>query len=64
MKKVIAIFTILMGSMMSGTWAFLLLFNRFPQVRALPLETGYLLVEEFLTAAALIVAGYSVLTHR
>ncbi len=64
MKKAAAIFSILMGLMMFGTWAFLLLFNQFPQVRTLPLETGYLLVAEFLTAAALVVAGCGVLVHR
>ena len=63
MNKAAAIFSILMGLMMSGTWAFLLLFNRFPAVRTVPLETGYLLVAEFLTAAELVVAGYGVLVH-
>lgn len=63
MNKAAAIFSILMGLMMFGTWAFLLLFNRFPAVRTVPLETGYLLVAEFLTAAALILAGYGVLVH-
>lgn len=63
MNKAAAIFSILMGLMMSGTWAFLLLFNRFPAVRTVPLETGYLLVAEFLTAAELVLAGYGVLVH-
>ena len=53
-----------MGVMMFGTWAFLLLFNQFPEIRTRPLETGYLLVAEGLTAAALIIAGYGVLTRR
>ena len=64
MKKAAAIFSILMGVMMFGTWAFLFLFNQFPEIRTLPLESGYLLVAEFLTAAALIIAGYGVLTRR
>jgi hypothetical protein len=63
MNKAVAIFSILMGLMMFGTWAFLLLFNQFPEVRTVPLETGYLLVAEFLTSAALILAGYGVLVH-
>lgn len=64
MKKAAAIFSILMGVMMFGTWAFLLLSNQFPEIRTLPIESGYLLVAEFLTAAALIIAGYGVLTRR
>jgi hypothetical protein len=64
MKKGAAIFSIAMGLMMLGTWAFLLLTDRFPQVRTLPLQTGYLLTAEFLTAATLIAAGYGVFTGR
>ena len=40
------------------------MFKQFPEIRTLPLESGYLLVAEFLTAAALISAGYGILTHR
>lgn len=64
MKKAAAYFSIAMGLMMLGTWAFLLLTDQFPQVRTLPLETGYLLTAEFLTAAALILGGYGVLAGR
>ncbi len=61
MRRAAAIFSIAMGLMMFGTWAFLLLADQFPQVRTLPLETGYLLTAEFLTAAALVTAGIGVL---
>ena len=64
MKKGAALYSIAMGLMMLGTWAFLLLTDQFPQVRTLPLETGYLLTAEFLTSAALIAAGYGLLSHR
>jgi hypothetical protein len=64
MKKVAAVFSILMGLMMLGTWSFLFLSDQFPQVRTLPIETGYLLAAEFLTAAALIIAGYGILSGR
>lgn len=64
MKKGAAIFSILMGLAMFGTWSFLFLFAGFPQVQTHPLETGYLLAAEFLTAAALVAAGYGVLSHR
>jgi hypothetical protein len=64
MKKGAAIFSILMGLAMFGTWSFLFLFAGFPQARTQPLETGYLLTAESLTAAALVAAGYGVLSHR
>ena len=64
MKKAAAIFCILMGLMMFGTWTFLFLSSGYPQARTLPVETGYLLVAEFLTAAALVTAGYGILSHR
>ncbi len=64
MKKEAAIFSILTGVAMLGTWSFLFLSNNYPQASESPLETGYLLVAEFLTSAALIAAGFGVLTHR
>jgi hypothetical protein len=63
-KKTAAIFSISMGLMMLGTWAFLFLTDRYPEARTLPLETGYLLVAETLTAGALIAAGYGILSSR
>ncbi len=64
MKKAAAIFGIAMGIMLLGTWAFLLLTDQFPEIRTLPLQTGYLLTAEFLTGAALIAGGYGILTGR
>lgn len=63
MTKAAAIFSILMGVMMLGTWFYLFLSNQFPQARTLPIQTGYLLVAEFLTSVALIVAGYGILSQ-
>ncbi len=64
MRKAAAIFSILMGLSMVGTWTYMLLFKEFPEIRTLPLQAGYLLVAEGLTAAALIVSGYGVLSGR
>ncbi len=64
MKRVAAVFTILMGLMMLGSWSYLFLSNNYPAASTYPLETGYLLVAEFLTSAALIAAGYGMLTNR
>jgi hypothetical protein len=50
--------------MMLGTWGFLFLTDQYPQARSLPLETGYLLAAEGLTAAALVAGGYGLLSSR
>lgn len=54
----------LMGLMMFGTWIFLFVFTGYPAVKTVPVETGYLLVAEFLTAAALVAAGYGILSQQ
>ncbi len=64
MRKTAAIFSILMGLTMFGTWTFLLTTRQFPGIQTVPLESGYLLVAEFLTSAALVVAGFGVLANR
>lgn len=50
--------------MMLGTWSYLFLFGQFPEAHTVPVETGYLLAAEFLTSAALISAGYGILSGR
>jgi hypothetical protein len=64
MKSGSAIFAIAMGLMMLGTWVFLFLTDQYPQAASLPIETGYLLVAEGLTAAALVAGGYGLLSRR
>lgn len=64
MRKATAIFSILMGLAMSGTWGYLLLFDQFPGIRTAPLESRYLVAAEFLTAFALVVSGSGVLLRR
>lgn len=64
MKKAAAIFAIAMGVMMLGTWVFLLLTGQFPEIKTMPLQAGYLLTAESLTAVALIAAGWGVLAGR
>lgn len=64
MKKGAAIFSILMGAAMFGTWIFLFLFPGYPAAKTVPIETGYLLTAEFLTATVLVTGGYGILSHR
>ncbi len=64
MKKGTAVFSILMGAMLLGTWGYLFLSNNYPAAATSPLETGYLLVAEFLTGAGLVAGGIGMLTNR
>ena len=62
MKKIIAYFSILMGTSLIATWVVLFLKGSMPDDTALKLAS--LLTAEFLTGLSLIVAGYGVLTRR
>jgi hypothetical protein len=63
MKKTVAIFSILMGTALIGTWLVLFVLGNVPELASSSLQTGLLLVAEFLTGASLIVGG-SVLLVR
>ena len=57
MKKSVAIFSILMGAALIGTWLVLFLLGDVPALASRPLQSGLLLVVEFLTGVSLIVGG-------
>jgi hypothetical protein len=63
MRKIEAIFSILMGAALVGTWIVLFLLGNVPELATSPLETGLLLVAEFLTGLSLIVGGIGLLTR-
>ena len=63
MKKTVAIFSILMGAALIGTWLVLFVLGNVPELATSPLQTGLLLVAEFLTGASLIVAGSGLLAR-
>ena len=64
MKRTIAIFSILMGTALIGTWLVLFVLGNAPELATSPLESGLLLVAEFLTGASLIVGGSGLLARR
>ncbi len=64
MKKGAAIFSILMGVALLGTWGYLFFSNNYPEATTYPLETGYLLVAELLTGAGLIAGGVGILSSQ
>ena len=63
MKKIVAIFSILMGTALIGTWVVLFVLGNVPELASHPLETGLLLVAEFLTGVSLIVGGSGLLVR-
>jgi hypothetical protein len=64
MLKVTAIYSILMGILLIGTWLVLFALGQVPELWTQPLDTGFLLLAEFLTGIGLIVGGYGVLAVR
>jgi hypothetical protein len=63
MKKTVAIFSILMGTALIGTWLILFLLGEAPELATSPMETGLLLVAESLTGASLIIGGSGLLAR-
>lgn len=63
MRKIEGIFSILMGAALLGTWIVLFLQGNVPELMTSPLETGLLLLAEFLTGLSLIVGGIGLLAR-
>ena len=63
MQKIEALFSILMGVALLGTWLVLFLLGKVPELATSPLETGLLLVAELLTGLSLIVGGSGLLAR-
>jgi len=63
MKKTVAIFSILMGTALIGTWLVLSVLGNVPALASRPLQSGLLLVVEFLTGVSLIVGGSGLLVR-
>ena len=63
MRKIEAVFSILMGAAFLGTWLVLFLLGKVPELATSPLQTGLLLVAEFLTGLSLIVGGIGLLAR-
>src|SRR5512133_2207528 len=63
MKKTVAIFSILMGAALIGTWLVLFLLGNVPELATSPMETGLLMVADFLNGASLNVWGSGLLVR-
>jgi hypothetical protein len=63
MRKIEAVFSILIGAALLGTWIVLFVLGNVPELATSPLQTGLLLVAEFLTGLSLIVGGSGLLAR-
>ncbi len=59
-----AVFSILMGCALLGTWAVIFVLGPVPGLASTPFETIFLLVAEALTGLSSIVAGFGLLRRR
>ncbi len=62
MRKAAAIFSLLCGAMMLIVWGSLLGTGNVPELKTTPLEAGFLLAAELLTAVSLILGGFGLLS--
>ncbi len=64
MAKITAIYSLLMGVLLIGTWIVLFALGQVPELWTHPLDTGFLLLAEFLTGIGLIAGGYGLLASH
>ena len=64
MKKAASIFSVFCGVAMLVVWGILLSTDKVVELRTEPFRTTFLLGAEFLTAIALLVGGFGLLTER
>ena len=63
-KKLTAIYSILVGLSMFGIWAFFLITNSLPLYDERPLEITFHVIAEIMTGAALLAGGIGILKDR
>jgi peptidoglycan/LPS O-acetylase OafA/YrhL len=63
-KKVAAIYCVIIGVSMIGMWSAFLVADSVPEIDTKPAEIGLHILAEFLTAASLIIAGFGLLSRR
>ncbi len=64
MRGLTAIYSIVMGVLLIGSWLVLFALGQVPELWTQPLDTGALLVAEFATGLLLIAGGYGLLAFR
>ncbi len=64
MTRALSIFSLFCGLRMLGTWGTLRVTGNVPELETTPMEAGFLLAAEFLTAGALLASGYGLMAHQ
>lgn len=63
-KKIAAIYAIIIGIAMIGMWITFLVTEQVPEVTTAPVKITYHLIAEFLTAILLLIGGFGLYTNR
>jgi hypothetical protein len=64
MTRALSIFSLFCAVGMFGTWGTMFILGLVPELKTAPIETGFLLAAEFLTAGALLASGLGLLARR
>lgn len=64
LRKAAAVFSIVVGVMILGQWAFFIAAGEVPELESEPIRISFHLAAEFLTATALIVSGLGLVKDR
>jgi hypothetical protein len=63
-RKIAAIYSIIIGIAMIGMWFSLIAVNQVPEINNEPTRIAYHLIGEFLTAIILLIGGFGLFTNR
>lgn len=63
-RKIAALYAIIIGVAMIGMWFFLIATNQVPEIKTEPTRIMYHLIGEFLTAILLLIGGFGLFTNR
>jgi len=64
LKKIAALYSIIIGIVMSGMWLSFIATNQVPEINTEPIRITYHLLAEFLTAILLLIGGFGLFTNR
>jgi len=64
LKKIAAIYSVIIGIAMIGMWLSLIITNQVPEINSEQIRISYHLIGEFLTAILLLIGGFGLFTNR
>jgi len=64
LRRIAAIYSILIGTVMIGMWTVLLGTGQVPEIDTEPIYLSYHLIAEFATAVTLLIGGFGLFTNR